>query len=120
MRPLAGRRLTALAISAVVPSARRAPPSPSDTTKSSAAERAARAPLPDTAAVLPDRTDAPGKLGSVTTPVTELVEAALRAGPGRLPAADAEASRARTETAVERARVTTSTPLPAIPLPATP
>ncbi|MFJ4909110.1 hypothetical protein ACIQCR_29185 [Streptomyces sp. NPDC093249] len=81
VRPLAARRPTALAISAVVTLGTAGPALAVAHHPSPAAERAARAPLPGTAALL-DRADALGKPGSVTTPVTELVEAAPEAGPG--------------------------------------
>ncbi|MFJ5097762.1 hypothetical protein [Streptomyces sp. NPDC088557] len=51
----------------------------------------------------------------MTTPVTELVEAAPEAGPGQLPTADAEVFRAGIEAAVERARAAAPAPLPATP-----
>ncbi|MFB6621162.1 hypothetical protein ACFCWD_01225 [Streptomyces sp. NPDC056374] len=131
MRPLATRRITALAISAVITLGTAGPAIAGEHHPTTAAERAARAPLPDVAALLA-QAEALGELGSVTTPVTELVTAALKADSGQLPAADAEALKAEIAAAVEEAKATApdapvtppSTGLPVTPpstdLPVTP
>ncbi|MFF9149926.1 hypothetical protein ACF1BN_34305 [Streptomyces sp. NPDC014861] len=116
MRPLASRRLTALAISAALTLtlgmagsavADELPPS-------LAADRAARAPLPDAAALLA-QAEALGDVGGVTTPVAELVTAALEADDGQVPAADAEALKAKIQAAVDQAKETAPAPLPETP-----
>ncbi|SEC61805.1 hypothetical protein [Streptomyces sp. TLI_105] len=112
MRPLATRHLTALAISAALTLGAAGPAFADEHHPSSAADRAGHAPLPDTAALLA-QAEALGELGSVTTPVTELVTAALEADSGRLSAADAEAFKAEIATAVDQAKAT-------VPLPDTP
>ncbi|WP_426365822.1 hypothetical protein [Streptomyces sp. E-08] len=122
MRPLATRRLTALAISAAITLGTAGPAFAGENHPSTAADRAAHAPLPDAAALLA-QADALGALGSVTTPVTELVTAALEADSGRLSAADAEALKAEIAAAVAEAKATApfpDTPLPDTPLPDTP
>ncbi|MFF5918276.1 hypothetical protein ACFY8C_08020 [Streptomyces flavochromogenes] len=115
MRPLATRRITALAISAVITLGTAGPAFADEHHPSTAAERAARAPLPDAAALLTQAEEL-GDLGSVTTPVTELVTAALKADSGQLPAADAEALKAKIAAAVEEAKATAPAPLPATPV----
>ncbi|MFB7538717.1 hypothetical protein ACFC0N_02350 [Streptomyces zaomyceticus] len=125
MRPLATRRITALAISAVITLGTAGPAIAGEHHPSTAADRAARAPLPGAAALL-TQADALGELGSVTTPVTDLVRAALKADAGQLPAADAEALKAKIAEAVAEAKATApalpDTPVtpPAADLPATP
>ncbi|MFD9247975.1 hypothetical protein ACFV0D_39870 [Streptomyces sp. NPDC059556] len=114
MRPLATRRITALAISAVITLGTAGPAIAGEHHPTTAAERAARAPLPDVAALL-TQAEALGELGSVTTPVTELVTAALKADSGQLPAADAEALKAKIAAAVEEAKATAPAPLPDVP-----
>ncbi|MEV4937894.1 hypothetical protein [Streptomyces zaomyceticus] len=116
MRPLATRRITALAISAVITLGTAGPAIAGEHHPTTAADRAARTPLPGAAALL-TQAEALGELGSVSTPVTDLVRAALKADAGQLPAADAEALRARIAEAVAEARATA----PALPdTPATP
>ncbi|MFE6816421.1 hypothetical protein [Streptomyces sp. NPDC057677] len=115
MRPLATRRITALAISAVITLGTAGPAIAGEHHPTTAAERAARAPLPDVAALLA-QAEALGELGSVTTPVTELVTAALKADSGQLPAADAEALKAEIAAAVEEAKATAPAPLPEAPV----
>ncbi|MFF7437667.1 hypothetical protein [Streptomyces sp. NPDC008122] len=120
MRPLAIRRLTALAISAAISLGTAGPAFAGEHHPSPAADRAAHAPVPDTAALLA-QAQSLGGLGSVTTPVTELVTAALKADSGRLPAADVEAFKAKIAAAVEEAKATAAAPDgPAPQLPATP
>ncbi|MBP2584395.1 hypothetical protein J3A78_004873 [Streptomyces sp. PvR006] len=114
MRPLATRRITALAISAVITLGTAGPAIAGEHHSTTAAERAARAPLPDVAALL-TQAEALGELGSVTTPVTELVTAALKADSGQLPAADAQALKAKIAAAVEEAKATAPAPLPDAP-----
>ncbi|MET9676891.1 hypothetical protein ABZY68_27925 [Streptomyces sp. NPDC006482] len=116
MRPLATRRLTALAISAVITLGAAGPAAAGEHHPSSAADRAARAPLPEAAALL-TQAQALGELGAVTTPVTELVTAALKADAGQLPAADADALKAKIAAAVEQAKGTAPAPLPETPAP---
>ncbi|WP_329282456.1 hypothetical protein [Streptomyces sp. NBC_00691] len=115
MRPLATRRITALAISAVITLGTAGPAIAGEHHPSTAAERAARAPLPDAAALL-SQAEALGGLGSVTTPVTELVTAALKADSGQLPAADAETLKAKIAAAVDEAKATAPAPLPVTPV----
>ncbi|MFE5547810.1 hypothetical protein ACFQ71_28835 [Streptomyces sp. NPDC056534] len=115
MRPLATRRITALAISAVITLGTAGPAIAGEHHPTTAAERAARAPLPDVAALL-TQAEALGELGSVTTPVTELVTAALKADSGQLPAADVEALKAEIAAAVEEAKATAPAPLPDAPV----
>ncbi|MFC9591783.1 hypothetical protein ACFTUC_18600 [Streptomyces sp. NPDC056944] len=117
MRPLATRRLTALAISAALTLGTAGPAFAGEHHPSTAADRAAHAPLPDAAALLA-QADALGELGSVTTPVTELVTAALEADSGRLSAADAEALKTKIAAAVAEAKATA--PLPDTPAPDAP
>ncbi|WP_318208930.1 hypothetical protein [Streptomyces sp. SJL17-1] len=114
MRPLATRRITALAISAVITLGTAGPAIAGEHHPSTAAERAAYAPLPDAAALL-TQAEALGDLGSVTTPVTELVTAALKADSGQLPAADAEALKAKIAAAVDEAKAAAPAPLPDTP-----
>ncbi|MFE5592964.1 hypothetical protein [Streptomyces sp. NPDC056549] len=119
MRPLATRRLTALAISAALTLGAAGPAFAGEHHPSTAADRAAHAPLPDAAALLA-QADALGELGSVTTPVTELVTAALEADSGRLSAADAEALKTKIAAAVAEAKATAPLPLPDTPAPDAP
>ncbi|WP_435974319.1 hypothetical protein [Streptomyces sp. Qhu_M48] len=114
MRPLATRRITALAISAVITLGTAGPAVAGEHHPSTAADRAARAPLPDAAALL-TQAEALGGLGSVTTPVTDLVKAALKADEGQIPATDAEALKAEIAAAVEQAKATAPAPLPDAP-----
>ncbi|MFC9729354.1 hypothetical protein ACFWGM_38260 [Streptomyces roseolus] len=115
MRPLATRRLTALAISAALALGTAGPAFADDHRPSrTAADRAARAPLPD-ATALPAQTEALADVGGVTTPVTELVAAVLKADDGRIPAADADALKAKIRAAVDRAREAAPAPLPENP-----
>ncbi|MFD0151460.1 hypothetical protein ACWGQ4_31595 [Streptomyces sp. NPDC055721] len=119
MRPLATRRITALAISAAITLGAAGPAAAGEHHPSSAADRAAHAPLPEAAALL-TQAEALGELGSVTTPVTELVTAALKADAGQLPAADADALKAKIATAVDQAKGTAPAPLPETPAPDVP
>ncbi|MGW8358915.1 hypothetical protein [Streptomyces wedmorensis] len=119
MRPLATPRLTALAISAVLTLGAAGPAAAGEHHPSTAADRAARAPLPEAAALL-TQAEALGELGSVTTPVTELVAAALKADSGQLPAADAEALKTKIAAAVEQAKDAAPAPLPDTPAPDVP
>ncbi|MFB7343086.1 hypothetical protein ACFCZ6_23800 [Streptomyces hydrogenans] len=114
MRPLASRRLTALAISAAITLGTAGPAVAGELHPSSAADRAAHAPLPDAAALL-TQTKALADVGGVTTPVTELVTAALEADGGQVPAADAESLKARIQAAVDRAKETAPAPVPETP-----
>ncbi|MEU2241634.1 hypothetical protein ABZ572_19770 [Streptomyces sp. NPDC018338] len=116
MRPLATRRITALAISAAITLGAAGPAVAGEHHPSSAADRAAHAPLPEAAALL-TQAEALGELGSVTTPVTELVTAALKADAGQLPAADADALKAKIAAAVDQAKDTAPAPLPETPAP---
>ncbi|MEX0168634.1 hypothetical protein [Streptomyces sp. LMG1-1-1.1] len=119
MRPLATPRLTALAISAVLTLGAAGPAVAGEHHPSTAADRAARAPLPEAAALL-TQAEALGELGSVTAPVTELVTAALKAESGQLPAADADALKAKIAAAVDQAKDTVPAPLPDTPAPDVP
>ncbi|MFI9116558.1 hypothetical protein [Streptomyces venezuelae] len=110
MRPLATRRITALAISAAITLGTAGPAFADEHRPSTAAARAARAPLPNAAALL-SQTEALGELGSVITPVTELLTATLKADSGQLPAADAETLKAKIAAAVDQAKATA----PALP-----
>ncbi|WP_234285471.1 hypothetical protein [Streptomyces venezuelae] len=103
MRPLATRRITALAISAAITLGTAGPAFADEHRPSTAAARAARAPLPNAAALL-SQTEALGELGSVITPVTDLLTATLKADSGQLPAADAEALKAKIAAAVDQAK----------------
>ncbi|MFF9499354.1 hypothetical protein [Streptomyces sp. NPDC014656] len=114
MRPLASRRLTALAISAAITLGTAGPAVAGEHRPSPAADRAAHAPLPDAAALLA-QTEALADVGGVTTPVTELVTAALKADGGQVPAADAESLKARIQAAVDRAKETAPAPVPETP-----
>ncbi|MFB7606678.1 hypothetical protein [Streptomyces gardneri] len=116
MRPLATRRITALAISAAITLGAAGPAVAGEHHPSSAADRAAHAPLPEAAALL-TQAEALGDLGSVTTPVTELVTAALKADAGQLPAADADALKTKIAAAVEQAKESAPAPLPDTPAP---
>ncbi|MGY3338476.1 hypothetical protein ACVW0K_004575 [Streptomyces filamentosus] len=114
MRPLASPRLTALAISAALTLGAAGPAVAGEQHPSRAADPAARTPLPDAAALLA-QTEALGDLGGVTTPVAELVATALKADGGQVPAADADALKARIRAAVDRAKETSPAPLPELP-----
>ncbi|MFE5792852.1 hypothetical protein ACFQ8C_09765 [Streptomyces sp. NPDC056503] len=123
MRPLASRRLTALAISAALTLGTAGPAFADEHHPSRAADPAAHAPLPDAAALL-TQTKALADVGGVTTPVTALVAAALKADDGQIPAADAEALKGKIQAAVDQAKETVPAPLPETPatpeLPVTP
>ncbi|MER5204620.1 hypothetical protein [Streptomyces sp. NPDC002825] len=119
MRPLATRRLTALAISAAITLGMAGPAFAGELHPSPAADRAAHAPLPDADSLLA-QAEALGELGSVTTPVTELVTAALKADSGQLSAADAESLKTKIDAAVDEAKATLPAPLPDTPAPETP
>ncbi|MFD4377128.1 hypothetical protein [Streptomyces sp. NPDC058486] len=115
MRPLASRRFTALAISAAITLGTAGPAIADEHHPSRAADLAAHAPLPDAAALL-KQTKALSDVGGVTTPVTELVAAALKADEGQVPAADAEALKAKIQAAVDQARQAAPAPLPEPPV----
>ncbi|MFE2556457.1 hypothetical protein ACFXGT_10550 [Streptomyces sp. NPDC059352] len=122
MRPLATRRLTALAISAAITLGSSGPAVAGEHHPSAAADRAdraAHASLPEAAALL-TQAEALGELGAVTTPVSELVTAALKADEGQLPGADADALKAKIATAVDQAKDTAPAPLPEMPAPDVP
>ena len=119
MRPLATRRITALAISAAITLGAAGPAAAGEHHPSSAADRAAHAPLPEAAALLP-QAEALGDLGAVTAPVAELVTAALKADAGQLPAADADALKTKIAAAVEQAKDAAPAPLPETPAPDVP
>ncbi|WP_405857075.1 hypothetical protein OG361_25390 [Streptomyces sp. NBC_00090] len=122
MRPLATRRLTALAISAAITLGSAGPAVAGEhhpSTAADRADRAAHASLPDAAALL-TQAEALGELGAVTTPVTELVTAALKADEGQLPVADADALKAKIAAAVDQAKDTAPAPLPETPAPDVP
>ncbi|GAA3074498.1 hypothetical protein GCM10017562_48010 [Streptomyces roseofulvus] len=123
MRPLASRRLTALAISAALTLGMAGPAFADEHRPSRAADRAAHAPLPDAAALL-TQAEALGDMGAVATPVADLLTAALKADDGQLPAADAEALKAKIQAALDKAKETVPAPLPETPgtpeLPVTP
>ncbi|MGW6392801.1 hypothetical protein ACWFR1_20325 [Streptomyces sp. NPDC055103] len=119
MRPLATRRFTALAISAAITLGAAGPAAAGEHHPSSAADRAAHAPLPEAAALLP-QAEALGDLGAVTAPVAELVTAALKADAGQLPAADADALKKKIAAAVEQAKDAAPAPLPETPAPDVP
>ncbi|MFE0699626.1 hypothetical protein [Streptomyces sp. NPDC058872] len=119
MRLLATRHLTALAISAALTLGAAGPAIAGEHHPSPAVDRAARAPLPDAAALL-SQAEALGELGSVTTPVTELVTAALKADSGQLPAADAEALKGKIAAAVDQAKATAPDPIADAPAPEAP
>ncbi|MFF5974104.1 hypothetical protein ACFY7C_21535 [Streptomyces sp. NPDC012769] len=115
MRPLASRRLTALAISAAITLGTAGPAFADEHHPSRPATHAGdRALAPDAAALL-TQAKALGDLGGVTSPVTELVAKALKADDGRIPAADAEALKAKIETAVDAAKAAAPAPVPEAP-----
>ncbi|MEU4271990.1 hypothetical protein [Streptomyces sp. NPDC026092] len=114
MRPLALSRLTALAISAAITLGTAGPALADDHRPSRITAPAARAPLPDAAALLA-QTKALGDMSSVTAPVTELLAAVLAADDGQLPAADAEALKAKITAAIDAAKGTV--PAPAVEAP---
>ncbi|MFB7516750.1 hypothetical protein [Streptomyces sp. NPDC056144] len=116
MRPLATRRLTALAISAAITLGAAGPAAAGEHHPSTTADRAARAPLPEAATLLP-QAEALGGLGSVTSPVVELVTTALKADAGQVPDADADALKAKIAAAVEKAKETAPAPVPDTPAP---
>ncbi|MEV6248048.1 hypothetical protein AB0M38_17875 [Streptomyces sp. NPDC051742] len=113
MRPLAARRLTALAISAVITLGAAGPAFAGEDHPSPVADRAARAPGAD---ALLSQTKALGDLGSVLDPVTELVTAALKADGGQLPAADAEDLKDAVAEAIEKVKAAAPAPLPETPV----
>ncbi|MFE0645475.1 hypothetical protein ACFW2Y_28285, partial [Streptomyces sp. NPDC058877] len=119
MRPLAMRHLTALAISAAITLGTAGPAIAGEHHPSPAVDRAAHAPLPDAAALL-SQAEALGGLGSVTTPVAELVTAALKADSGQLPAADVEALKGKIAAAVDQAKATAPDPIADAPAPEVP
>lgn len=123
MRPLASPRLTALAISAALTLGMAGPAVADQLPPSRAADPVAHSSLPDAGALLA-QTKALGDVGAVTTPVTELVTAALKADDGQVPAADADALKAKIQAAVDQAKETVPAPLPETPatpeLPVTP
>ncbi|MFJ8295860.1 hypothetical protein ACIQ9R_08315 [Streptomyces sp. NPDC094447] len=115
MRPLATRRITALAISAVISLGAAGPaladaPHPSVTT-----DRGVRAPVPDGTDLAAEAEEL-GDLTGVLTPVSELVAAALKADAGRPPAVDVEAFRAKVAAFVEEAESAARLPLPDLPV----
>lgn len=114
MRPLASSRLTALAISAVITLGMAGPAVADESRPSRAATDSAHAPLPDATALLA-QTEALGNMGAVTAPVTELLTAVLKADDGQVPAADAEALKAKIKAAVDAAKGTVPAPLPETP-----
>ncbi|MFI8999782.1 hypothetical protein [Streptomyces sp. NPDC053541] len=120
MRPHASPRLTALAISAALALGTAGPAVADEHRPSRPATHAGvRAPLPDSATLLA-QAEALGELGSVSTPVTELITAALKADDGQLPAADAAAFKAKIQTAVDEAKGAAPAPLPETPAAETP
>ncbi|MET8508868.1 hypothetical protein ABZV60_30175 [Streptomyces sp. NPDC004787] len=120
MRPHASPRLTALAISAALTLGTAGPAFADEHRPSRPATHAGvRAPLPDSATLLA-QAKALGELGSVSTPVTELITAALKADDGQLPAADAAAFKAKIQTAVDEAKGAAPAPLPEAPAVGTP
>lgn len=120
MRPQATRRLTALAISAAITLGTAGPAFADTNSPSRSAAATARAPLPDATALLA-QTEALGDMGTVTDPVTELLTATLKADDGQLPAADAEALKAKIDTAIAAVKETAPVPAPEVPaVPETP
>ncbi|MEU8759816.1 hypothetical protein [Streptomyces sp. NPDC048659] len=120
MRPHAVPRLTALAISAVLTLGTAGPAFADEARPALPATLAGgRAPLPDAAALLA-QAEALGDLGSVSTPVTELITAALKVDGGQLPAADADALKKKIDTAVDAAKEAAPAPVPEAPVPGTP
>ncbi|MGW2299911.1 hypothetical protein [Streptomyces sp. NPDC001809] len=118
MRPLATRRITVLAISAVLSlgmagPALAAPPHPSTT-----ADRAVHGTLRDDTA-RPARAEALDDLDDVLTPVSELIAAALTAGASRPSAVDVAALKAKVAAVVAEAMAGVPA-LPALPVPASP
>lgn len=114
MRPLALSRITALAISAVITLGTAGPALADEHHPSRISAPTALAPLPDAAALL-KQADALGNMSSVTTPVTDLLEAVLKADGGQIPAADATALKDKITAAVEAAKGTAPAPLPETP-----
>ncbi|MFF8603699.1 hypothetical protein ACF065_30020 [Streptomyces sp. NPDC015232] len=120
MRPHASPRLTALAISAALTLGTAGPAFADEHRPSRPATHAGvGAPLPDSATLLA-QAKALGELGSVSTPVTELITAALKADDGQLPAADAAAFKTKIQTAVDEAKAAAPAPLPETPAVGTP
>ncbi|WP_370414612.1 hypothetical protein [Streptomyces fradiae] len=116
MRPHASSRITALAISAALALGMAGPAFADEHRPSGpAAHAGTRAPLPDSAALLA-QAKALGELGSVSTPVTELITATLKADDGQLPAADAEAFKEKITTALEAAKETAPVTPPETPV----
>ncbi|MCX2184959.1 hypothetical protein KV205_31190 [Streptomyces sp. SKN60] len=116
MRPHASSRITALAISAALTLGMAGPAFADEHRPSGpAAHAGTRAPLPDSAALLA-QAQALGELGSVSTPVTELITATLKADDGQLPAADAEAFKEKITTALEAAKETAPVTPPETPV----
>ncbi|MEU9704599.1 hypothetical protein [Streptomyces sp. NPDC047981] len=114
MRPLALSRITALAISAAITLGTAGPALADDHRPSRVTAPAAQVPLPNAAALLA-QTKALGSMSSVTAPVTELLEAVLKADNGQLPAADAEALKTKIAAAIAEAKGTVPAPLPETP-----
>ncbi|MFE0676006.1 hypothetical protein [Streptomyces sp. NPDC058867] len=75
---------------------------------------ASRAPVPGADALLA-QTEALGDLGGVLTPVTDLLEAALKADNGQLPAADAEKLGQAVKDAIAEAAAAAPAAAPALP-----
>ncbi|MEU7030099.1 hypothetical protein AB0A60_25895 [Streptomyces sp. NPDC046275] len=120
MRPHASPRFTALAISAALTLGTAGPAFADEHRPSRPATHAGvGAPLPDSATLLA-QAKALGELGSVSTPVTELITAALKADDGQLPAADAAAFKTKIQTAVDEAKGAAPAPLPETPAAETP
>ncbi|MDT9688514.1 hypothetical protein Q5762_09135 [Streptomyces sp. P9(2023)] len=114
MRPLALSRITALAISAVITLGTAGPALADEHHPSRISAPTALAPLPDAAALL-KQADALGNMSSVTTTVTDLLEAVLKADGGQIPAADAAALKDKITAAVDAAKGTVPAPLPEAP-----
>ncbi|MFG2643099.1 hypothetical protein ACGFYP_19285 [Streptomyces sp. NPDC048370] len=114
MRPLALSRVTALAISAAITLGMAGPAIADEHHPSRTSAVTSQAPLPDAAALL-TQAEALDDMGVVTTPVTELVTAALKADDGQLPAADAEALKTKITTALDAVKDTAPAPLPETP-----
>ncbi|TXS11200.1 hypothetical protein EAO70_29965 [Streptomyces sp. adm13(2018)] len=125
MRPLATRRITVLAVSAVLSLGTAAPALAAAPHPSTTADRAVHGPLPvdtgtDTAS--PARAEALDDLDDldgVLTPVSELVAAALTAGAARPSAVDVAALKAKVAAFVAEAMAGVPA-LPALPVPASP
>ncbi|MYS05655.1 hypothetical protein GTW71_04200 [Streptomyces sp. SID6041] len=132
MRPLATRRITVLAVSAVLSLGTAAPALAAAPHPSTTADRAVHGPLPvdtdidtDTDTALPARAEALDgldgldDLDGVLTPVSELVAAALTPGAARPSAVDVAALKAKVAAFVAGAMAGVPA-LPALPVPASP